>query len=187
MASKPLPDAALLRQLLRYDPHTGLLFWLPRSPEHFPADRKAESSAMQFNNYFAGKEAFTSTNENGYRQGWFMGRKYLAHRLIWKMVTGIEPETLDHINGQPCDNRWSNLRSIPRGENNWNCQIYANNTSGVTGVYWRTKRGKWVAEIKVSRRRHYLGSFDSLDDARSARLTAEREHGFHPNHGRKAN
>lgn len=48
-----------------------------------------------------------------------------------------------------------------------------NNTSGHTGVYWVSGRRKWSAEIRVGGKRHYLGSFENVEDAIKARKEAE--------------
>lgn len=52
-------------------------------------------------------------------------------------------------------------------------KMQANNTSGHTGVYWNGSRKKWSAEIRIKGKRHYLGSFEDLEDAVSARKEAE--------------
>lgn len=186
MATKPLPDAALLRQLLRYEPDTGKLFWLPRGPEHYPSAKKPEASAAQFNTAFAGREAFAACDEDGYPQSWVMGRKYRAHRIIWKIVTGEDPEEVDHIDGDPSHNQWHNLRSVSRAQNNRNRPIYATSTSGVSGVRWRQDCCRWIASIKVDGKKYHLGTYSDIEQARAARMAAERRFGFHPNHGRKA-
>ena len=53
-------------------------------------------------------------------------------------------------------------------------KIQTNNISGHTGVYWNIQRGKWVAEIQRNGVKHYLGGFDSVDDAVKARKEAEK-------------
>lgn len=185
MAAKPLPDADLLRQLLRYEPDTGKLFWKERNASHFPPSKHAATFARTFNNELSGKEAFTAQDERGYHQGWIKGQRYKAHRIIWKIVTGEDPITIDHINGATNDNRWLNLRNATTKENGRNRKISVNNTSGVCGVGWVAECNKWSAAIKIDNRTIHLGFFLKFEDARDARLKAERDAGFHPNHGRK--
>jgi hypothetical protein len=60
----------------------------------------------------------------------------------------------------------------------------SNNTSGVMGVIYKSKANKWEARIAVGGETRYLGSFDTLEEASAARLAAEQERGFHPNHGK---
>lgn len=167
---RALPSQERLLELLDYDPADGLLFWKPRN-----------STAMR-NNSFAGREAFTAV-ANGYRTGSVDGVTYRAHRIIWKIVYGSDPEDIDHINGDRQDNRLANLRSVSRSDNMRNAQLRSNNSSGVVGVTYNRERRKWVAQIKDGKQR-VIGRFDSFDEAVSARQSAEREAGFHANHGR---
>jgi hypothetical protein len=122
----------------------------------------------------------------GYIKVRFLGETYLAHRLIICMTSGEMPEVVDHLNGDRSDNRLCNLRAASVAENNRNAKQRADNTSGVTGVYWHTRKNKWRAQIAVAGKDISLGYFDSFDDAISARKAGEARHGFHMNHGRAA-
>lgn len=187
MAAKALPAREVLLQLLRYEPETGKLFWRERSPEMFDrTTRSPEHRAALWNAVYAGTEAFTNiARPKSSRNGTIFGVKYYAHRVIWKLETGEEAETIDHINGDPGDNRFANLRSVSAQENGLNRKRYAQNTSGIAGVGWHNDSGKWRASIRVEGKRKHLGYFDSIEDARTARLAAELQYGFHPNHGRR--
>lgn len=185
MAKRLLPDQALLLKLLRYEPETGELFWLERTPDIFPSQKNALRTCAAFNTRFAGKLATGSPDSYGYLQIKILGRLVLLHRLVWKMVTGYEPDEIDHINGRRSDNRFSNLRPASHAENCKNRAVESRNKSGVSGVTWQS--GKWRARMKVDGRDITLGSFAEKDDAIRARKSAEREYGFHPNHGRRAN
>lgn len=98
----------------------------------------------------------------------------LMHRLITKCPKGM---VVDHIGGSgtELDNRKSNLRICTIHENNMNHGVSKLNKSGVTGVYWNThiSTPKWVAHIKINRKRIHLGYFDNFDDAVKARIDAE--------------
>lgn len=59
-----------VRQLIRYEPDTGKLFWLERPREFF----KTEASCKSWNKRFAGKEALISYDRDGYRVGGIFGR-----------------------------------------------------------------------------------------------------------------
>lgn len=180
MAAKDLPDPELLRKLLRYEPETGKLFWRKRPPEMF--GRRA--NFLAWNKRWAGKAAFTAYRQ-GYHQGRVLSQNLVAHRVIWALHTGAWPEhQIDHINGNRADNRWRNLRAVTSAENMRNKRQRSNNTSGVTGVSWAKEKRKWLADIRVNGKQIHIGRFDQKADAIAARKAAEKQYGFHPNHGR---
>ena len=92
---RPTPPAYLLHLALRYDPATGQLFWKPRGDD------------AAWNLRFADKEA--GTFSQGYIRIELLGQRYLAHRLIWRMMTGDEPGQIRHRDGNQCNNRFANL------------------------------------------------------------------------------
>jgi hypothetical protein len=102
------------------------------------------------------------------------GKPYLAHRLIFLMMTGRWPENeIDHIDGNPANNRWANLRPATRAENARNLRTNTRNTSGATGVCWHARLGKWQAHIAVDRKSIHLGYFAEFEDAVAARRATE--------------
>ena len=179
MAEKPLPCPVLLRQLLRYEPETGKLFWRERPREWFKSDRAFNA----INSRDAGKETFITLHHEGYFRGMIYGRVYAAHRVIWAMQYGYWPDQVDHINGDRQDNRLVNLREVSHLENMQNKRLYSNNKSGHAGVFFNKDRGKWQAHIRVDGERVHLGMFESRDEAITARKEASVRHGFHENHG----
>ncbi|WP_028711063.1 HNH endonuclease signature motif containing protein [Paracoccus pantotrophus] len=184
MAKRQLPPQGVLRQLLTYDCDTGKLFWNERGPEWFGSSKRfnAETQARQWNTRYAGKEAFTSVGADGYLKGTISGVYYLAHRVIWKMETGDDPDEIDHISGVKTENRFANLRDVSRGENAKNLAVRSDNRFGISGVY---RRGKtWWAHIRHDGAMRHLGTFKTKEEAIAARKAAEVAFGFHPNHGR---
>lgn len=175
--------AEVLKQLLRYDPETGQLFWLERPPEFF----KSAIAWSAFNTFRAGNEAFTATRADGYRVGAIFGKLYRAHRVIWALHFGHWPvNEIDHIDGNPGNNRLDNLRDVPAATNRRNSKMLRNNTSGHTGVTWSKMYKKWVAHIKLNGRYHGLGYFTEIEAAIAARKKAETGHGFTERHGMEA-
>lgn len=182
MASKALPSQEVLRQLLRYEPDTGKLFWRSRGPEWFTDDKQArEHNAAIWNSRFAGAVAISTAGSDGYLRGPVLGKIYAAHRVIWKMVHGSDPDFIDHIDGNRQNNRISNLRSITQTENNRNMCLRSTNRSGVMGVRWHRQAKKWQVNIAGK----YLGLFDDFETAVKIRSAAEAERGYHPNNGRR--
>jgi hypothetical protein len=89
---------------------------------------------------------------------------YLAHRIIWKMMTGSDPEDqIDHKDANKTNNKWSNLRPATNGPNIQNSRLRRDNKSGVKGVRWH--RNKWAVHIAVNGKQRYLGKFSTLQEA----------------------
>lgn len=182
--TNPMPDE--LRQLLRYDPETGKLFWKERPHEMFRGGQKMspQHACKAWNTRYAGTEAFTAIGADGYRRGAIFDKAYLAHRVIWAIIHNEWPEDgVDHVSGDRRDNRPGNLRAATNEVNSRNQKRREDNSSGATGVYRSRSGKKWYAQVKVNYRVVHVGTFDSFDAAVAARKLAEREHGFHANHG----
>lgn len=180
MADKPLPCPTVLRLLLRYEPETGKLYWRPRPRVWF----KTESSFHGWNAKLPGTEALcTPSTDHGYLAGVVRMRRRYAHRVAWAITHGAWPVgEVDHINGVVSDNRACNLRCVDKRTNQMNASLRKDNTSGCVGVHC-TPRG-WAARIHIKGRSITLGRFETKEAAIMARKAAEKEHGFHANHGR---
>jgi hypothetical protein len=137
-----------------------------------------------WNARYAWKQAFTSTDRKGYHVGAIYDVNYRASRVIFKWMTGVDADQVDHENGDNQNNRWTNLRDVTGLQNQQNMKRAKNNTSGVTGVSWNSEKGKWDAVIRHKGKHINLGRFVKKQDAIDARKAAEKQYGFHPNHGR---
>ena len=183
-AMKEIDDIIKLRELLDYNPETGELTWRPRPIEMFFGERQrpAQSCAI-WNGRFANKPAMTARDKRGYLTGRLFYTAQKAHRVAWAIHHGAWPKgEIDHIDGDPANNRIANLRDVSHAENGRNLKRSRANSSGVTGVH-KARSNNWVAAIDVDGARHHLGTFPTFKAAAEARKVAEREHGFHPNHG----
>src|SRR4051812_4455174 len=158
-------SAEMLRELLHYDPDTGVF-------------RRIKIVAPQ-SRIQIGDVAGCRDREGYWRVklGGRSGGICDAHRLAWLYMTGIWPENeIDHVDVDPSNNRWANLREANRSTNIANTRRRADNKSGAKGVYWRDSDHKWRAEITVHKRRIFLGSFDEFEDACGAYRRAAVEH-----------
>lgn len=82
-------------------------------------------------------------------------------------------QVVDHINGDPMDNRRENLRACSQSENVQNIRWNPRNTTGVRGVYYAVERKKFVATIGVRRKLIRIGGYDTIEEATAARKAAE--------------
>jgi hypothetical protein len=85
-----------------------------------------------------------------------------------KLMDAGKGQTVDHINGDPLDNRRENLRLATRSEQNMNRGLSSNNTSGFKGICYLKRDRKWWAYIHVNRKRTSLGYFDTPEEAARA-------------------
>lgn len=158
---------ARLKELLHYDPETGVFTWRVRSCNRWPT---------------VGRPAGTPDGK-GYLMIMVDQERYKAHRLAFLYVTGRFPaHQVDHISGSVSDNRWVNLRCATQAENMQNRRVRSDNSSGFPGVNWNTRVGKYIARICVGGVRRHLGCFDDPAEAGKAYLDAKQHlHKFHPN------
>lgn len=151
------PTAECVRELLNYDPLTGIFIWKHRA-----------DAEQRWNTKNAGKVAGSRTS-NGYRAIAINRIKYLAHHLAWVYVVGAWPNIfIDHKNLDKADNRFENLRLASFGENSANASVRNDNKSGFRGVYFVQSREIWHAKIRKDGIDHYLGAFDSAELAGEA-------------------
>lgn len=169
MASKMLTQE-FLKEVLCYDEFTGYFIWL-KSHQKIKSGMRAGSVSESY----SGKK---------YIRIAISSKRYLAHRLAFLYMTGNFPhDDVDHISGDGTDNRWANLSHATRTQNGRNQRLFSTNTSGVMGVSWYKRYGKWCAKIGIDGKDICLGYFDKLEDAAAARKEAEIKYGFHKNHG----
>lgn len=184
MAKNPLPTPEQLRQLLDYEPVTGVLTWRERPAEMFTSDRlPASARQTTWNARFGGKVA-GFIRPDGYRNIQFGKRTVKAHRVAWALHFGEWPASeIDHINHVRSDNRIANLRVTPRSKNARNKSKRRDNSSGFAGVSWHRRDMVWRAYIQHGGRQICLGSFAKKEDAIAARKAAKAQFSYHPNHG----
>jgi len=171
-----------LRVLLSYNPVTGVLTWLPREQDLFKPGPRQKWACDLWNSRFAYQIA-GHLNKDGYLEIGIFGKAYAAHRVAWALHYGVWPTgEIDHENGIGSANQISNIRDAAHRANMQNQKMRVDNTTGQMGVYRHAASGRW--NVRVGHRS--FGYYDDLDDAIAARKQAEKEMGYHPNHGRPA-
>lgn len=173
-----MPDAEIIRSLVKYNPETGVIVWQERNVELFnPVNgRSAENCCAVWNAKYAGKIAGTRKQ---YMYLKLLGTGYMAHRIAWKWMTGEEPPEIDHINRDKFDNRWSNLRSVTRAQNMRNKGQLVTNTSGYKHITWSKKLSRWVVQMQVPGKGQRQVAWETnLTDAVVARGLAYERYGY---------
>lgn len=96
------------------------------------------------------------------------------HRVILDAPADM---CVDHINGNPLDNRRENLRLCTRAENNRaKHRVKSGKTSRYKGVYLMKKTGKWIAGVRAHGKYKRLGSFENEADAARAYNEAAKQY-----------
>lgn len=102
-------------------------------------------------------------------------KKYLVHRVIWMLHNDDCPEFIDHIDGNPLNNRIDNLRPATKSQNAMNRKMHRNNASGFKGVYQIPSK-KFAASICISGKNKYLGVFETPELAQNSYALAAQQY-----------
>lgn len=161
---------ALLKATVSYNPETGELTWIVPS-------KGTKAGAVVGNVCSRGNKQIKQ-----YRECKILGHRYYVHNLVWFIHYGSWPVyQVEHKDGNGLNNRLDNLRDVPQVINCRNQSKSANNTSGVTGVYWNGSA--WIANICLNYKTYYLGSFASLEEAAAVRKATAARLEFTDRHG----
>lgn len=149
--------AARLREVLDYNPETGIFTWRIILKRRNPIGSIAGSLPA-----------------SGYRLIGIDGTNYRAHRLAWLYVHGEWPKQfIDHIDGDRLNNAIANLRDVSNKTNTENItKPRSTNGTGFLGVV--RYKDKFSAFIKTGNKNHYLGAFNTPEEAHATYLAAKR-------------
>lgn len=147
-----------LKQLVSYDPETGLFSRLVKTSNTCRMDRPI------------------GTISDGYLCATIDNKRYLLHRLVFLYMNGELPDSdIDHINMVRSDNRFINLRVVSRMANMQNKRLPSrNNKSGFLGVCRYRKTSTFKAQIEIGGKNKHLGYFQTAELAHEAYLSAKR-------------
>jgi hypothetical protein len=138
-----------LKELLQYDEHTGVFTWIK------PTSNRVKAGSLAAN-----------CNTHGYLYARLDKKHYGAHRLAWLYMTGKMPKNLiDHIDGNPLNNAFANLREATQEQNLHNLKKSIKNTSGYKGVHFHKSTNKWRAVVTVKNKPKHLGLYATPEEA----------------------
>src|SRR6476469_6916709 len=153
-----------LMAVLECDPETGRFFWRAARPNGGRIKAGDEAGSL-------------SRRYNAHR--WVIGvseKRYLRSRLAWLWMTGAWPEQLiDHRDGDPTNDRWTNLRLATRTQNNGNRKKQKSNCkSSLKGVEV-LPYGRFRARILQHGKVFHLGVFSTEEQAHAAYMVAAKQ------------
>jgi hypothetical protein len=155
MKIKELPPVEVLRELLDYNPESGVITW------------KVSPSKVVKAGSIAGR-----VHISGYRIICYKRKMYQASRIAYALHYGFDPhpDEIDHINRVRDDNRIDNLRLSNRSDNCKNRGEYCRRGAGVS---YANREKRWIAYINKKGMHYCLGYFKTYEEARAARNEAE--------------
>lgn len=115
-----------------------------------------------------GEKAGGINQTSGRRTIGILGKKWMAHRLIFIYHYGFTPEFIDHIDQDVTNNNIENLRAATKSENGSNRGKTKRNTSGFKGVWFKKSSKKWAATIQKNKKSMHLGVFETIELANEA-------------------
>ena len=126
------------------------------------------------------KKPLGALDKRGRLRAKVQGKHYFVSRLAWVWMTGDDPgdDYIDHWDGDPSNNKWSNLRRSTPVQNSHN-RILPANLSGYRGVYRLSKPSKkpYYSQVVSNGVKHYLGTFATAEEAHAAYMQKVAE--FH--------
>lgn len=142
---------AELKEIITYDPDTGFVKWKQTGKGRKIKPPNISDGVLEL---------------EGYVSMQIKRKRYKVHRLIWLYMTGDWPkDQIDHINRNPTDNRWCNLREVTCQQNQFN--------RNSKGYYLDKKTGKYDSMIFVNGKSLYLGRYETAQEAKKAYLEAK--------------
>lgn len=169
-----------LRIAINYDPITGLCAWRNRPIEHF----YRRQDWITWNKRMAGKRVGAIANIHGQDVMVFSfgGKNMRLHRAIWAITYDEWPNIIDHINGNPLDNRLENLRNTDLLGNARN-QRKRDGKGFPSGITMRS--GNYRVRVRARNKNHNIGTFADFEIALEARDFAMELAGYAPHHGKR--
>ena len=157
--ANPLPSQEEIQKIFEYSVITGRLY-----------PKEIRTGARTTRN-FSG-----SQRSNGYWTVGIDGKKYEQNRIIWRLITGEDPgqDRIDHIDHDPDNNAWHNLRRITHGQNTTYSACHRDSKTQVKGVR-HLPGGTYQARLYHRGKTFNLGCFSTKEEAGEAYRAKELE------------
>ena len=154
-------DISVFHECFELDSESGVIVWKKKTGKKV----------------IVGTEA-GSCRADGYKWVQLNKKRYLTHRVVYAMTHGHCISEIDHINGDPSDNRPCNLRAVNRSQQNMNKSLARKNKFGLSGICFHKNSGLYQAKIRADGRRICLGYHKTPEEAHQAYLRGvEQYHG----------
>lgn len=137
----------LIRELFDY--RDGVLYWRAKPCNTSPV--------------LIGSEAGNIRPTDKRRRIRLFRKFYYSYQLIYMHHHGYIPKYLDHINGNPSDDRIENLRECNMSQNNMNAIIPKHNSSGSKNVHWSSCKNKWIVKMRINKTNKHIGEFKDFE------------------------
>jgi len=161
------------------------IIWKERNRSEFK-NKAGYMGANTLSGHLSGSLVTSKNSKTKYLQTEIHGKAYKNHRIVWEMFFGEIKNGLliDHIDGNGLNNTIENLRLVDSVTSMHNLPIQKSNKTGYVGVCWHKSAKMWQARISFNGQRFDLGRYRDISDAVKARKIAEKDLGYHKNHGR---
>lgn len=157
-----------IKSQLQYNSETGVILW-------------KESGKGRRKDLIAG--CVKRKKDNTWRRIVLDGQEYTSGQIAWTIKTGKFPDfIIDHMDGDPLNDKWENLRRGDRCVDQRNLKKNRRNSTGVTGV--RLNKGYFLAFIGNGSEQEYLGCSKDFFEACCLRKSAEIKYNYSPRHGK---
>lgn len=144
-----------LADLVDYNPETGEIIMKNNTPVKYTVNRRW-----------------------GYLRMSIKGNFVYVHRLAWACFYKEIPNIIDHIDGNPANNKIKNLRNGNQRQNTQNKKIHRDGR--LFGAI-KTGRGRWQTVVYINGVKHNLGYFDTELEAHNMYVDFCKKHGLMTN------
>lgn len=154
---KTAPNIDRLKNILNYDPDSGIFTWKVKTCRKVTIGK--EAGAISKANPLAAPYLVLN----------FDGTRYKLHILAYFYMTGKWlPGNIDHEDGNTLNNKFLNFRIATRKEQNTNKAKHRDGVCKYKGIHFNKRTNRYVAEIMNNRVKYHLGSFDTQEEAAKA-------------------